>query len=287
MIAPSSPRSIIARDLGRARASLPFAVAAMAVAAMALAVLAPTPVAAQGGSSGDNILYPQPVLPIYIGPEAGYSWYDAEASFVVSDGSFACAAFANGSGSGPAIGMRSLIYLTEWIALSPRVRYEPRILTFIGPLDPEPARDDRDSIVMLTREAQADATVSSFTFDIRLAIDLFGSGFYLCGGPAFNLMGSGFYDFTERITGPEGFVHEENGSNEDVLATGRSFDSQETFAIDMRAGAGLAIALGRWVINPEGGYTWPMTSSLAPPDLMKQRGFSASFGLLYNFGELR
>lgn len=252
-----------------------------------LAALLPAPTGAQGGRSDDIVLYPQPVLPIYIGPEAGYAWWDADASFVVNDGSLACAAFTDGSGEGPTIGMRSLIYLTRWIALSPRLRYEPRMLTFIGPLDPEPVRDSRDSIVELTREAQADATASSFTFDLRLAVDLFGSGFYLSGGPSVNMMGSGFYDYTERITGPTGFVHGTTGSAESVLASGRSFDAQETFSFDLRGGAGLAIAIGRWVLNPEASYTYPLTSSLAPPDTMKMRGFSASFGLLYNFGELR
>jgi hypothetical protein len=252
-----------------------------------LALLSALPASAQGGRGDDNVLYPQPVLPIYIGPEIGFAWWDVDASFVVNDGSLACAAFTDGSGRGPTIGMRSLIYLTRWIALSPRVRYEPRILTFIGELDPEPARDARDSVVMLTREGQADATVSSFTLDLRLAVDLFGSGFYLSGGPAINLMGSGFYDFTERITGPAGFVHGDDGSAESVLASGRSYESQETFSIDLRGGAGLAIAIGRWVLNPEASYTYPLTSSLAPPDTMLQRGFSASFGLLYNFGELR
>lgn len=251
------------------------------------ALLLPPSGAAQGGRGDDNILYPQPVLPILIGPEAGYAWWEVDASFAVSDGDLSCAAFTDGSGSGPAIGMRSLIYLTRWIAFSPRVRYEPRILTFVGPLDPEPVRDARDSIVMMTREGEADATVSTFTLDLRMAVDLFASGFYLSGGPAFNLMGSGFYDFTERITGPPGIVHGSNGSNESVVASGRSFESQETYSIDLRGGAGLAISIGRWVINPEASYTYPLTSSLAAPDTMKQRGLSASLGLLYNFGELR
>lgn len=253
----------------------------------ALALLPAATSMAQGGSSDDNVLYPQPVLPIYIGPEAGFAWWTADASFAVNDGNLACAAFADGDGKGPTIGMRSFIYFTQWIAVSPRLRYEPRILAFHTGLDPEPARDSRDSLVMLTREADADATISTFTLDLRLVVDLFASGVYLCGGPAFNLLGSGFYDYNERITGPADLVHRSTGSAESALATGRSFDNQRDFSVDLRAGGGLAVSIGRWVVNPEASYIYPLTSSLAPADTMMQRGVSVSFGLMYNFGELR
>jgi hypothetical protein len=252
-----------------------------------LLLLVPALLQAQGGRGSDNILYPQPPKPLLIGPEAGYAWWDADASFVVGDESLACAAFGDGDGAGPAVGMRSFIYLTEWIALSPRIRYEPRLLTFMTDLEPEPARDSRDSIVMLTREGQADVTYSTFTFDLRLAVDLFGSGFYLAGGPAANLVASNFFDYTERITGPAEFAHRGSGSSEAELLSGEAFANGSAFTLDLRGGAGLLIALGPFVLNPEASYTYPVTSSLDPPDTMKQRGFSASFGLLFNFGEIR
>jgi hypothetical protein len=255
--------------------------------ALAALILLPSFAAAQGGRSDDNVLYPQPPLPLLIGPEIGYAMWDADASFIVGDQSLACAAFTDGEGSGPTVGMRSFIYLTPWIAVSPRLRYEPRQMKFLTPLDDEPVRDTRDSIVMLTREGQADATLSTFTLDLRLAVDLFESGFYLSAGPSVNLTASGFYDYTERITGPAGFVHDNSRDDEAVLATGRAFVNERSFTLDLRGGAGLLISIGPFVINPEAGYTLPMTSSLEPPDTMKQRGFSGSLGLLFNFGESR
>ena len=243
--------------------------------------------AAQGGRSSDNILYPQPPLPIMIGPEIGYAMWDIDASFVVGDAALACAVFGDGEGEGPTFGMRAFVYLTPWITLTPRLRYEPRVATFDAALEGEPARDGRDSVVMLTRAGRVDATLSTYTLDLRLAVDLFESGFYLAAGTGASLVASSFFDYTERITGPQEFVHGGTGTSEEVLVSGQAFDNKQAFVLDARGGAGLLISVGPIVFNPEVSYTYPITSSLAPPDTMKQRGFSGSLGILFNFGELR
>ncbi|MBC8146280.1 MAG: hypothetical protein H7X80_11905 [bacterium] len=248
--------------------------------------LASASASAQGGSSDDNILYPQPALPVYIGPEIGYAIYDIDASFVVGDDGRACAFFSDAEGTGPTIGMRSFVYLTPWVIASARVRYEPRHARFLTPLDPEPVRDANDSIVMLTREGQADATISTFTFDLRVGLDLFESGFYVAGGVAGSLVGSSFYDYTERITGPPGFVFGESQQDEIALLTAQAFDNSESFVIEARAGVGILYSVGPLVLNPEFGYTYPLNSLLAPPDTMTYRGFSGSFAMLFKFGEL-
>jgi hypothetical protein len=242
---------------------------------------------AQGGRSDDNILYPQPLLPLLIGPELGWGTWQIDASFVVGDAGLACAIFADGEGEGPTIGMRSLLYVTPWIALSPRLRYEPRVATFLAPLEPEPARDSRDSIVMVEREGQADATISTFTFDLRVAVDFFGSGFYVAAGPALSLVASSFYDYTERIVGPQEFVSSSTGNTEVKHVASRAFENNATFVADARAGVGFALSLGRFVINPEVGYSYPLVSSLSAPDTMKGRGLSGSLGLLFNFGRAK
>ena len=274
---------MIAQDsfaLGLVRSVALIALALLAVSGGMLSSVAH----AQGGRSNDNILYPRRPLPLYIGPEAGYAMWDVDASFVVGDGALACAAFGDGEGAGPTVGMRSHIYLTPWVFLSPRLRYEPRLLKFVTALEPEPVRDSRDSIVMLSREGRADATTSTFTLDLRVGLDLFESGFYLSAGPSASMVASNFYDYSERITGPAGIV-QRTGEQEQMLASSRAFDNREMFTLDARAGAGLMITFGRWMINPEAGYTYPITSSLATPDTMKQRGFSGSLGILFNIGE--
>ena len=250
-------------------------------------VLAATTLHAQGGRSDDNVLYPQPPLPLFIGPEFGYAVWDIDASFVVTDGDRACAVFADGEGAGPTVGMRAFAYVTPWIFISPRLRYEARQATFLTSLDPEPVRDERDSIVMLTREGQVDATISTFTLDARVGIDLFETGFYIAAGPTASLVASHFYDYTERITGPAGFVHSDNGDNESLLVASRAFDNSLSYVVDARAAVGILFDLGPFVLNPEASYTYPLTSFLAPPDTMTHRGFSGSVGILFNFGESR
>jgi hypothetical protein len=254
---------------------------------IALAILLPLTAEAQGGSGDDNILYPQPPLPMLIGPEIGFAQWKSDASFVVGDAGRACAAFSDGEGNGVTVGMCAFLYLTEWIAVTPRLRYEPRLLKFVAPLDPEPVRDARDSVVMLTREGQADATISTFTLDLRVAVDLFASGFYLAGGPSANLMASSFYDYTERFTGPPGVIHGDSRDNEQTLATGRAFENGSSVTLDLRGGVGFLLPIGSFVLNPEASYTVPITSALAAPDTLKQRGFSASFSVMFNFGETR
>lgn len=241
---------------------------------------------AQGGRSDDNVLYPQPALPVYIGPEIGYAVYDIDASFTVGEDGRECAAFSDANGTGPTIGMRAFVYATPWILLTSRLRYEPRHASFTTPLEPEPVRDANDSIVMLTREGRVDATISTFTLDLRVGVDLFESGFYLAGGVAGSLVGSSFYDYTERITGPAGFVHSDSRSNEKTLLTAEPFSNSRSFIAEARGGAGLLVSLGPIVLNPEVSYTYPLNSLFAPPDTMTYRGFSGSVGLLFKFGEL-
>src|SRR5512133_1872189 len=141
------------------------------VSLVAAVFLLPALCLGQGGRASDNILFPQPPLPIYVGPEAGFSQWTDNALFSVGDGSLRCADFADGDGNGPAGGLKAAIYVTPWLFVAPRIRYEARSGSFLTDLGPEPARDARDSVVMISRGATADVTMAALTLDARIGVE--------------------------------------------------------------------------------------------------------------------
>lgn len=240
---------------------------------------------AQGGRRNDILLYQRPVLPLFIGIEGGYGQWTNEASFTVSDSKLPCALFTDGDGGGPVGGVKGMLYFNRWFFFSPRIRYETRSGQFFTDLSDEPVRDESNAIVQLSQEAQVDVTMATFTLDPLVGIEIARTGFYLCGGPSVSLLLDGAYDYTERIKSPSRFTYVATGTNEQSLVAGRSFPNYEQFAFDLRGGAGFVLRLGKFGLNPEVFYSFPLTSALASPDKMKQTGIVGTFGILYNLGE--
>src|SRR3954470_15145986 len=163
-------------------ASLPARLRMPAVAALLVAagLLCGAQASAQGGRSTDNVLYPQPdPIPLLIGPEVGYGWWDNKGGFTVADGNMACTAFRDGKGKGITIGAKAMIYLNSWFFFSPRVRYEARSGSFTTNLPGEPVRDASDSVVTLNEEGIVDATFAAATFDGTIGVEFFQSGIYI------------------------------------------------------------------------------------------------------------
>lgn len=254
------------------------------VLVVASALILALPGYAQGGRRTDALLYSRPVLPTYLGIEGGYARWKNQADFSVSDRNIPCATFTDGEGEGPVGGVKGIIYFTRWFILSPRIRYEARSGTFVSPLPGEPARNASNEIVTLDEEAQVDVTMATFSIDLMAGIDIARTGIYLAAGPSIGFLANGFYDYTERLNGPSGFSFPGTGLNEQQLVGGRSFDTYNSFVFDLRGAAGYLLRIGRWGLNPEVFYSYPLTSALTSPDLMKQTGVVGTFGILYNFG---
>jgi hypothetical protein len=240
---------------------------------------------AQGGRSGDNNLYPQPELPLLAGPEVGFGSWSNKGSFAVSDSRYPCAVFTDGQGIGPTTGAKAYIYLNNWFIIAPRLRYEARSGQFLAPLPDEPTRDASNAIVTMSQEAQADATMATFTFDAMLAADIASSGVYVMGGVGSSVLMNGFYDYSETLKSPGGMVYNDTRTNHHTLIGGHAFDTYQRFVFDLRGGLGYIYRFGRWAVNPEAFYSFPLTSALGSPDELKQTGILGSLGLLYNFGD--
>ena len=240
---------------------------------------------AQGGRRSDALLYPQTELPLYAGPEIGYGFWNNNADFWVADQTLPCAHFTDGDGSGLAIGAKAYWYFNDWFMLAPRARFEARSGSFITALADEPARNADQEIVMLQQEAQVDVTMATLTFDLMVGVDISSTGVYAVAGPSVSLLRDGFYDYTERLTGPANFVYSDTRTSEHTLVTERSFEQFESLAFDLRAGAGYFWQLGEFIINPEVFYSLPLTSALGEPGRLEQTGIVGSLGLLYNFGD--
>jgi hypothetical protein len=180
--------------------------------------------------------------------------------------------------------MKGFVYINPWFFVSPRLRYEARSGSYLTTLASEPARDATGKDVMLEQEAQVDATMAAAQLDLRVGYDIAASGFYVNVGPAFSFMLNGFYDYSERIKSPIGFVYTDTRRVDHQLVGGRAFSDYNRFAVDIRGGIGYLFELDRLAINPEVFYSLPLTSSLKSPDKLKQRGVSGSLGILFNFG---
>jgi hypothetical protein len=254
------------------------------ILALVAAVCWTQPVAAQGDMD-DPFLNPQLALPMYVGLDLGYTFWDNDASFIVSDQTLPCATFTNGDGKGPIVGAKGFLYLNTWLMFSPRFHYEGRRSTFITPLAIEPTRDISNNVVMIEQEAQADVEMSSLTLDLRMGIEFAESGFYVAVGGAANLLLNGTYDYTERLLSPAGIVYEQNLSTEQLLADGWALENYQSFSIEARGGVGYLFAFGKFALNPEVYYSFPITSALSDPDRMKQSGLAGSVGFLLNIGE--
>ncbi|MBX7216194.1 MAG: outer membrane beta-barrel protein [Candidatus Kapabacteria bacterium] len=255
------------------------------VATFLLALVLAVAAQAQGGRRTDILLYQRPILPLFVGIEGGYGQWTNEASFTVTDSKLPCALFTNGEGAGPVGGVKGMLYFNRWFFFSPRIRYETRSGTFLTPLPDEPVRDEANAIVQLSQEAQVDATMATFTFDPLVGIEIARTGLYLCGGPSASLLLDGSYDYTERIKSPSRFTYVATGTTEQGLVDGASFQQYQQFAFDLRGGAGFILRIGKFGLNPEVFYSFPLTSALASPDKLKQTGIVGTFSILYNLGE--
>jgi hypothetical protein len=241
---------------------------------------------AQGGRATDNVLFPQPdPIPLLVGPEIGYGWWDNKGGFTVADGNMACTAFQDGKGKGVTVGAKALIYLNSWFFISPRVRYEARSGTFKTDLPGEPVRDASDSIVTLHEEGSVDATFAAATLDGTIGVEFFRTGIYIFGGGSASLLLDGFYNYSTRVVGPADFTYNDTRGTEHTLVTGRSFASYRKTAFDLRGGLGYLFRINRLAINPEIFYSSPLTSALAQPDELKQTGIVATFSIMYNIGK--
>ncbi|MEO5929274.1 MAG: hypothetical protein ABIR47_05030 [Candidatus Kapaibacterium sp.] len=240
------------------------------------------PLLAQGGRAVDNILYPQPEpLPILGGPEVGYGNWTNKGYFTVPDGKRSCSAFDNGTGKGLTIGIKGIIYVTPWLFISPRIRYEARSGSFVSPLPGEPVRAASNAIVMLDQEAQVDATISALSIDGTIGVEAF--GFYIFGGGSSSLLLDGVYNYTERLTGSkQNFQYADSRTAEHRLVSGRAFDGYEKSTFDLRGGAGLLLDLSYFTINPEVFYSSPLTSALHQPNDLKQTGFVGTIAILFS-----
>lgn len=242
--------------------------------------------AAQGGIKFDNVLYPKPIpIPLYVGIEGGYGRWKDEGYFSVTDGSFSCAMLNSGEGEGVTVGAKAMIYLNTWFFISPRVRYEPRPGTFTAPIAGSPVRDANDSVITLDAEAQVDATFAAGTLDLTIGVEFFQTGIYLFGGGSGSLLLDGFYNYTERLKGPNDIVFGGTQGHESQLVTGRTFATYQRSAFDLRGGGGFLLKIGKLVFNPEVFISRPLTSVLDQPEELKQSGLLGTFSIMYNLGD--
>jgi hypothetical protein len=255
------------------------------VAAVALLVAAGS-ARAQGGRATDNVLYPQPdPVPLLIGPEVGYGWWDNKGGFTVSDGNMACTALRDGKGKGITAGAKAFIYLNSWFFISPRLRYEARSGSFKTSLQGEPVRNAADSVVTLNEEGIVDATFAAATLDGTIGVEFFQTGIYLFGGGSASLLLDGYYDYSTHVLSPGEFTYNDTRSGQHTLVSGRSFTGYKSTAFDLRAGLGYIFRVDRLAFNPEVFYSSPLTSALEAPDELKQTGIIATFSIMYNIGK--
>lgn len=240
------------------------------------------------GSGADALLHDYTERPLWAGGGLGYGYWLNEASFGVSDRDLPCAFFTDGEGGGLLVELKSIMYPfpNNWFIFSPRLRYEARSGAFITQLAGEPAKGENNETVILEQEAQVDATLGTVSLELMVGVELFESGAYVVGGAAGGLLLSGTFDYTERLLGPTGFVFAGTESTEQQLVGGRKFENFGSFVADARGGAGYIYEIGDlWALNLEFVYSHPLTSVLNDPDVIKQRGFMGTFGVLYNIGD--
>ncbi len=262
------------------------AIAAAMLAALALIPALHPSALAQGGTKYDNVLYPKPIpIPLWAGFEGGYGRWSDKGSFSISDGATTCASFNDGVGYGITAGAKAMIYFNRWIFLSPRIRYEPRPVTFTTSLPGTPVRGANDSIITLQEEGYVDARFAALTGELTVGVELFGTGLYLIGGGGASYMLGGRYDYSEQIIGPQPYTYNDTRSAGHELLSDVPFSTYQGFAFDVRGGGGFLLRIGRLAFNPEVIVNHPLTSILDRPEEMKQTGLLGTFSIMYNIGD--
>lgn len=239
---------------------------------------------AQGGDTDDLILHPRiPPLPLMVGAEAGFGWWENQGMFTASDGDRTCVQFGTSKGDGATFGVKGMIYVTRWLFFSPRVRFENRISTVSTSLPGESVRDGSNNVVELKQEGYADIRITSTALDAMAGVEFF--GVYAFGGLSMSLLGEGTFDYTERLLSPDGFTYSDSRTREHTLIRNRKLEGYEKSVLDVRAGGGYLFRLGSIIVNPEAFYSIPTKSALLAPAEMKQSGVVATLSVMYNFGE--
>ena len=220
-----------------------------------LLLLALSPVLKGQGRGSDALLHEPVVRYQYIGGGFGYGYWKSDASFGVTDNSLPCAFFSDGEGDGVVAEAKAILYPLQstWFILSPRLRYESRSSTFITPLAGEPIKGENNERVILQQEAQVDGDFGTLTLEVMVGLEIAETGFYVSGGASGGLLIDGFYNYTERLLSPQGFVYAGTGTNEQQLLGGRKFDNFGTLVFDLRGSLGYMYRLSdMFSLNIEG-----------------------------------
>ena len=240
------------------------------------------------GRGGDALLHEAIVRYQYVGGGIGYGYWKSDANFGVSDHSLPCATFTDGEGHGIIVEAKSILYPLQntWFLVSPRLRYESRSSAFITPLPGEPVKGENNERVILQQEAQVDGDFGTLALELMVGAEIAGTGLYVTAGGAGGLLLDGFYNYTERLLSPEGFVYAGTGTNEQQLLGGSKFETYNKFVFDVRGSLGYMYRISdQFAFNIETVYSYPLTSAFDAPDLLKQQGVFGTLGLLYNFGD--
>lgn len=260
---------------------------AAVVLALPLSILPHGKLCAQG-DGGDALLHDYTERFQYVGGGVGYSYWQNEADFGVTDRTIPCSRFTDGDGGGPVFELKAMLYPfhNTWFIFSPRIRYEARSGTFISPLPGEPVKGENSETVILQQEGQVDATLSTVSGELMVAVEFAETGFYVVAGGAGGLLLDGVYDYTERLLAPQGFVYAATETNEQQLLGGRQFDNFSSYVLDLRGGLGYMYRLNDFfALNVEALYSYPLTSVFEAPDVLKQQGVISTLSLLYNIGD--
>lgn len=237
----------------------------------------------QGGRESDLVLYPRSEpLPLLLGPEVGYGWWDNAGTFTVTDGDRTCVAFGTSEGKGLTVGVKGVAYLTRWLFISPRVRREVRTSIATTPLPEESIRDAGNDVVQLQQEGRADVRITSTALDLTIGLEMF--DLYVFGGGGLSLLGDGTFDYSERLLGPPGVIYNDSHTSTHTLIRNRKLEGYARSTFEVRAGGGYMLHLGPVVVNPEVFYSLPQESIVSLPSELKQTGLVATLSLMYNFG---
>lgn len=115
-----------------------------------------------------------------------FSWH--QGTFTSSDAQFDCCTFTGGNGLGRTAGLRTIIPLTDKLAVRAGTMFEQLNGEYPSEFNAYPVLGRDDEVVLLRLREELEITLEAFSIELMLSWKVLAPGVYIAAGPSFSIL---------------------------------------------------------------------------------------------------